>query len=127
MPFDTGGEPVLVTIGDMAVTPTHVIVPHGRFPLRGSTWTVQDSTQMSESIPTYAIILAILLFVFCLLGLLFLLVKEKKYTGFVAVSVSGPGFFHTTQFPAAGPQTGAMVANLVGQARALAASAPPMS
>jgi len=119
-----GDDPVLLTIGDIAVTPTSVIVPHGRYPLHGSTWTVQDSTQMNESIPAYAIVLAVIFFVFCLLGLLFLLIKERKYSGFVSVTVAGNGFFHSTQLPP-NPQSGGMAAHLVGQARSLAAAAPP--
>jgi hypothetical protein len=115
-------DPVLLTMGDIAVTRTHVILPHGRFPLRGSTWTVQDSTQVTESIPAYAIVLAIVFAIFCLLGLLFLLIKEKRYTGFVTISVMGEGFYHSAQFPA-GPETGAWANYQVNQARGLAATA----
>ena len=42
-----GNEPVLLSVGDISVTPSHVIVPQGRYPLHGTTWTVQDSTQVS--------------------------------------------------------------------------------
>jgi hypothetical protein len=114
-------EPVLFAIGDISVTQTQVIVPHGTFPLRGTTWTVQDSTQVTEAIPAYAIVLAILFFVFCLLGLLFLLIKEKRYSGFVTVTVTGDRLFHSVQFPP-GPTTAGWVSQQVGQARALAAS-----
>jgi hypothetical protein len=115
-------ETPLVTIGDITVTQNMVIVPHGRFPLRGTTWTVQDSTTVTQSIPTYAVVLAILLFIFCLLGLLFLLIKETRYYGFVSVTVVGDGLYHTIQLPP-GPQTAGWVAHQVGQARALAAMA----
>ncbi|MCW2864383.1 MAG: hypothetical protein JWP48_6091 [Actinoallomurus sp.] len=121
-----GNEPVLLSIGDISVTQTHVIVPQGRFPLHGTTWTVQDSTQVTESIPAVAIVLAIIFVLFCLIGLLFLLMKEKRYTGFVSITVTGPGLYHTVQFPAA-QHTGAWAADVVGRARAIAASAPPMS
>jgi hypothetical protein len=120
-------EPVLLSIGDISVTPTHVIVPQGRYPLYGTTWTVQDSTQVTEGIPAVAIVLAVIFFIFCLLGLLFLLMKEKRYTGFVSITVTGPGgLYHTVQFPAA-QQTGAWANDMVGRARAIAASAPPAS
>jgi hypothetical protein len=118
----TGNEPILLAIGDMAITPSHVILPQGRFPLRGASWTVQDSSQVSESIPAWAIVLAILLFFLCLLGLLFLLVKERRYLGFISVSVTGPGFHHTAQFPP-GPQSAAWVFHQVNQARAITAQA----
>ncbi len=122
MPMPYEHEPVIMTIGDIAVTRTQVIVPTGRYPLRGTNWTVQDSTQVTESIPAYAVVLAILFFIFCLLGLLFLLIKEKRYSGFVSVTVTGPNLFHAAQFPP-GPQTAAMVTHQVNQARALAAAA----
>jgi hypothetical protein len=121
-----GHDPVLLSIGDISVTPTHVIVPQGRYPLHGTTWTVQDSTQVSEGIPPVAIVLTIIFVWFCLIGLLFLLMKEKKYGGFVSITVTGMGLYHTVQFPAA-QQTGAWAADMVGRARAITASAPPMT
>jgi hypothetical protein len=120
-----GNEPVLLSIGDISVTQTHVIVPQGRFPLHGTTWTVQDSTQVSEGIPAVAIVLTIIFVWFCLIGLLFLLMKEKRYSGFVSITVTGNGLFHTVQFPAA-QQTGAWAADMVGRARGITAAAPPM-
>jgi hypothetical protein len=120
-----GNEPVLLSIGDISVTQTHVIVPQGRFPLHGATWTVQDSTQVSEGIPAVAIVLTIIFVWFCLIGLLFLLMKEKRYSGFVSITVTGSGLYHTVQFPAA-QQTGAWAADMVGRARGITAAAPPM-
>jgi hypothetical protein len=120
-----GSDAILVQIGDIAVTSTHVIVPHGRFPLHGTTWSVQDSTQVTEGIPAIAIVLVIIFVWACLFGLLFLLMKEKRYTGFVAVSVAGPGFQHMTQLPA-GAQTAAWATHMTAQARSMAAAAPPL-
>jgi hypothetical protein len=119
-----GADPVLLSIGDISVTQTHVYVPQGRFPLHGTTWTVQDSTQVSEGIPPVAIILTIVFVWFCLIGLLFLLMKQKRYTGFVTITVTGVGLYHSVQFPSA-QHTGAWAADMVGRARAIAASAPP--
>ncbi len=115
-------EPALLSIGDIVVTRTSVILPQGTFPLHGSTWTVQDSSQVTQTIPTYAVVLTIVFVWFCLLGLLFLLMKETRYTGFISVSVVGNGFFHTVQL-APGPEMAGWVAHQVGQARALAAMA----
>ncbi|WP_290108901.1 hypothetical protein [Actinomadura sp. DC4] len=117
---------MLLSIGDISVTQTHVYVPQGRFPLHGTTWTVQDSTQVSEGIPPVAIILTIVFVWFCLIGLLFLLMKEKRFTGFVSITVTGMGLYHSVQFPAA-QHTGAWAADVVGRARAITASAPPYS
>ena len=119
-----GNDPVLLSIGDISVTQTHVQVPQGRFPVHGTTWAVQDSTQVSESIPPVAIILTIVFVWFCLIGLLFLLMKQKRYTGFVTITVTGVGLYHSVQFPSA-QHTGAWAADMVGRARAIAASAPP--
>ncbi|GAA4905182.1 hypothetical protein LX16_3557 [Stackebrandtia albiflava] len=120
--YPGSGAPVVLTIGDIAVTQHEVIVPQGRFPLRGTTWTVQDSSHMQESIPAYAIVLAVIFFFFCLLGLLFLLIKERKYTGMVIVSVAGEGLYHSVQLPP-GPGTVHQVTQQVNQARAMAAMA----
>jgi hypothetical protein len=90
---------ILMTLGDMAVTPTHVLTPAGAHPISATTWIVQDNVQVTQNIPTWAIVLAVVFAVFCLLGLLFLLVKEDRVQGMVSVSVQGPGFFHATQLP----------------------------
>lgn len=116
-------ETPLLTIGDIVVTKDWVYVPQGRFPLRGTTWTVQDATQVNEVTPTWALIVAIVVaLVTCLLGLLFLLVKEQQYVGFVAVTVTGEGLHHTTHF-AAGPPSAQWAHGQVAEARALAAAA----
>lgn len=93
-------EPTLATLGDIAVTHHWVVVPAGRFPVRGTTWTVQDLTRTEEKIATAGVVLAILFFWVCLLGLLFLLMKERRLTGWVQVNVSGPGLHHATMIPA---------------------------
>ena len=94
-----GPEPVRVQLGDIAVTDTYVQTPAGSYPLRGTTWTVTNQTYVTESIPAYAIVLTIIFVVFCLLGLLFLLLKERKVNGAMQVSVQGPGLWHSTYIP----------------------------
>jgi len=95
---------VLVSVGDIACTQTEVITPTGRAPLRGTTWLVSNQTTVTESIPTYAIVLAIIFALACLLGLLFLLMKEKKVQGQMQVSVQGQGFYYATQVPVSSVQ-----------------------
>ena len=73
--------------------------PVGSFALRGTTWTVSNQTIVTQGIQASAIVLAIVLFIFCLLGLLFLLVKERRVNGAVQVSVAGTGFSHSTYIP----------------------------
>ncbi|MGH8878579.1 MAG: hypothetical protein ACRD0P_14750 [Stackebrandtia sp.] len=116
-------EPVLMVIGDISITQNTIVVPQGQFPLRGTTWTVQDSTQVNQGTPTWATVLAIVGFFFvCLFSLFLLLVKETKYIGFVTVSVTGPGLHHAVQMPP-GPMSVAAATNQVNQARSMAAVA----
>jgi hypothetical protein len=114
------GPPLLV-IGDIVVTRHTVRVPQGTYPLRGTTWTVQDTTQVTEVTPTYAIILAVVFALCCLLGLLFLLVREKRYSGAVVVTVAGEGFTHST-YLTPGPTTVQWAQHQVRLAQALAAT-----
>jgi hypothetical protein len=120
---DPQDNTILMSIGDISVTKDWVIVPQGWHPLRGTTWTVQDSSQVTEEIPTYAIVLAVVFTVIlCGLGLLFLLIKERRYSGFIIVTVAGPGLYHSVQLPP-GPENAAWAANQVNRARGLAAFA----
>jgi hypothetical protein len=110
---------VILTVGDALVTADSVLVPQGRFPLAGTTWTVRDTTTIVATTPRYARVLAYI-FAFLLLPLLFLRIKERHYAGFVVVTVVGEGLYHTVRFPP-GPESTVHVAGLVNQARALAA------
>ena len=91
--------PIRVQLGQIACTDTHVITPAGTYPLKGTIWTVSNQTFVTSAIPAWAIICAILFFIFCLLGLLFLLVKERRVNGAVQVAVQGPGLSFSTYIP----------------------------
>ncbi|WP_237071885.1 hypothetical protein [Mycobacterium avium] len=69
------------------------------------------------------VVLCIIFVWFCLLGLLFLLMKERKYVGSIQVTVQGDGFYYSTLIPAAGPPALLSVTQQVNYARALAAAA----
>ena len=99
--FETPGadEPVLVTIGDISVTATRVYTPSGSRPLSEVSWTVTDLSVTSQEIPTWAIVCAVVFFLLCFLGLLFLLAKETRTQGQLQVTVHGPGMLHTTSVP----------------------------
>ena len=90
---------MLVTIGDIGVTPSTVITPNGTRPVGKVQWMFTDMSRTTQAIPAWAIVCTIAFFVFCLLGLLFLLVKETRTEGSVQVIVQGPGFVHTVQLP----------------------------
>jgi hypothetical protein len=116
----------LVQIGDISVDQHWVHTPAGWVPTAQATWTVQDMTLRSMVIPTYAIILAIVTSVMtCLLGLLFLLIKEERPTGWVQVTVQGPGLTHTTQVPVSRQEMVMDVYSRVDYARSLTAAAQP--
>src|SRR3954465_4215453 len=111
--------PVLVQLGDIQVTQFHVLTPNGTHPINRTTWVVTDYTTYTEAIPPYAIVLAVVFAFACLLGLLFLLIKERRPQGFVLVSVQGPGFSHATQLP---PGNGPYAHHQVGYIRNLVAA-----
>jgi hypothetical protein len=114
-------EPTLVTIGDVIVTQSWVVTPSGTRPRREANWTVTPMYQTTTGIPTWAIICAVIFFVFCLLGLLFLLAKEEKTTGHMQVTVQAPGLFHTTYVPVSSPMQANDIVNRVNYVRALPA------
>ncbi|MFG3409068.1 hypothetical protein [Streptomyces sp. NPDC048142] len=115
-----GGVPVL-SIGDITVLSDAIVTPSGSMPLKGAVWTATDMSRTEEKIPAHAIVLAIVFAWFCLIGLLFLLMKEKRTVGFVQVTVTGGGRYHSTMIPVMGPYTFPAVMGHVNQARAMCA------
>lgn len=89
----------LLTLGDIAVNGDTIVSPAGSMPLRGAVWTATDMSRTEERIPPHAIVLAILFFLLCFVGLLFLLMKERVTTGFVQVGVNSGGRHHSTMIP----------------------------
>ena len=51
--------PVLMTVGDVAVTETEILLPFGRFPLSRSVWVVRDNTRSERRTAGWAIVFAI--------------------------------------------------------------------
>jgi hypothetical protein len=120
-----GGQPEqwLQTIGDISISQHWVMTPTGPYPIRGSVWTVTDMTHWQEGVSAGGVILCIIFVWFCLLGLLFLLMKDRKLVGQIQVTVQGKGFYHSAMIPVTGPQTVMNVHQLVNYARSLAAAA----
>ncbi|MEU9603187.1 hypothetical protein [Streptomyces sp. NPDC048057] len=114
------GSP-LVAIGDIVVMHDTIVTPAGHLPLKGAVWNVTDMSRTEEKIPTHAIVLAVVFFFFCFLGLLFLLMKEKKTTGYVQVTVTSGGKHHATMVPAQHMMTIQHVMGQVNYARSLSA------
>jgi hypothetical protein len=115
--------PVMVTIGDIACTNTLVITPSGQAPIGGVVWSYTDMSRTTRSIPTWAIVCAVVFFFFCLLGLLFLLAKEDRTEGTVQVVVQGQGFLHQVQLPVSSVMQIQDYAARVNYARSLSAAA----
>jgi hypothetical protein len=111
----------VLTIGDITLTEDRILTANGSAPLKGSQWFVRDQSRTEQKIPTYAIVLAIVFALFCLLGLLFLLMKEKKTTGYVEVEVRSGDLRHATQIPVWSELAVNQVRAQVAQAQALAA------
>jgi hypothetical protein len=115
-------DQVLLTIGDIGVSRYWVVTPNGSAPLQGSTWVVLDMTRTEQKIPTWAIVLAIVFALACLLGLLFLLVKEEVTTGYVQVQVKSGNLQHATQVPVSSTVAVAQIRQQVSQAQSMAAA-----
>jgi uncharacterized membrane protein YeiB len=113
----------VLTIGDIGVTRNWVVTPNGTARLGGSQWSARDMTRTESKIPTWAIVLAVIFALVCLLGLLFLLAKEKYTTGYVEVSVQAGNLIHATQIPVASQYQVAQIRQQVSQAQTLAAAA----
>ncbi|MFI0872853.1 hypothetical protein ACH4TM_00340 [Streptomyces parvus] len=118
VPGQGGGVPVL-SIGDITVMNDAIVTPSGSMPLKGAVWTATDMSRTEEKIPAHAIVLAIIFALFCLIGLLFLLMKEKRTTGFVQVTVTSGGRHHSTMIPATGPHTFPAIMGQLNQARSM--------
>jgi hypothetical protein len=116
-------DPTVLTIGDIGVTRNWVVTPNGTARLGGSQWIARDMTRTESKIPTWAIVLAVIFALVCLLGLLFLLAKEKHTTGYVEVSVQAGNLFHATQIPVSSQYQVAQIRQQVSQAQTLAAAA----
>ncbi|SCD84178.1 hypothetical protein GA0115239_109623 [Streptomyces sp. BpilaLS-43] len=115
-----GGVPML-SLGDITVMNDGIVTPAGTLPLKGAVWTATDMSRTEEKIPTVGIVLAIVFALFCLIGLLFLLMKEKRTTGFIQITVTSGGRHHATMIPANGPETFPWVMAQLNTARSLSA------
>lgn len=118
VPVGGMGAPLLA-LGDITIVGDQIITPAGNMPLKGAVWNAMDMSRTEEKIPTVAIVLAIVFALLCLVGLLFLLMKEKKTTGFIQVTVTSGGKHHATMIPATGPDTIHWVMGQLNYARSL--------
>jgi hypothetical protein len=114
--------PVIVQIGEIAVTSTVVRTPAGDIPLAGSTWTVADYWHNEQKIPTWAIVCAIVGFcVLTVFSLFFLLAKETVYRGTAQITVTNGTRQYVARIPVTDQFQVAHLHQQVNYVRSLAA------
>ncbi len=114
--------PVIVQIGELAVTSTVVRTPAGDIPLAGSTWHVTDYWHNEQKIPTWAIVMTVVGFcVLTIFSLLFLLAKETIYRGTVQVTVTNGAHQYVARIPVTDQAQVAHLHQQVNYVRSLAA------
>ena len=113
----------VLTIGDIAITTDKVLTPNGTGSLADSQWIFSDMSRTESRIPATAVILAIVFAILCLIGLLFLLMKETITTGYAEVSVHSGNLYHKVQIPIKSKQDVDCIRELVNKAQSLAAQA----
>lgn len=120
-----GREPALVQFGDISISEHWLITPAGTAPLAGTQIFVTDMTREDRVIPAWAIIFAIIGFFFFFLGLLFLLVKETRTSGFIQISVTNGAFTYQAAELSRGGRTNQLyeLQNRANYARGLIARA----
>jgi hypothetical protein len=120
-----GQEPALVQFGDISITEHWVITPAGTAPLAGTQIFVTDMTREVRVIPPWAVVFAVIGFFFFLLGLLFLLVRETRTSGFMQISVTNGAFTYQSAELARGSRTNQLyeLQNRANYARGLIARA----
>lgn len=116
-------DPVVLTVGDITVTRHWVVTPNGNAPLAGSHWQAMDLSRTERKLPGWAIVCAIIFFLACLLGLLFLAVKQDHTTGYVEVTVESGSLRHVSQVPVTSVGQVAQIRQVVYQAQSLATEA----
>jgi len=116
-------EEVVLTIGDILVSPSWVVTPNGTAPLAGSQWTVLDNTRVEKYLSGWTVFWAIFLAFFFLVGLLLLFFRKERIVGYVHVTVVSGHVMHTTQLPVAHPIDVDRARAIVRRAQVMAAAA----
>ncbi len=116
------GAPYLAVFGPIRVTQTTVMTPAGTFPLSGSTWLAEARGYVDRVTPLWAILVAVLGFVVVpFVSLLFLLVKEDRWRGYVQVGVAYGDLRYAIRLPAESAVVAESIRRQVGYVRSVAA------
>jgi hypothetical protein len=98
--FPPPAGPVVVQIGELAVTSSVVHTPTGDIPLRGSSWLVSEQWMTEQKTPRWAIVLAVVGFcVVTFFSLFFLLAKETVRRGTAQVTVTNGPLQYVARIP----------------------------
>ncbi|MEA9985270.1 hypothetical protein [Subtercola sp. RTI3] len=99
-PFQAGPTPqFLVGVGNVNATDYWVVTPAGSWPLADVNVTSHDQTATTTHTPAWAIVMVIVFIWFFLLSLLFLLAKETRVSGYIAVHIQAGEQSFTEQIP----------------------------
>ena len=90
---------ILNSVGNIRVTADWVFTPAGTWPIRDANITSSDQTATTTHTPAWAIVLVIVFIWFFFLSLLFLLAKETRIVGYIAVTVQAGAHSYTEQVP----------------------------
>lgn len=89
----------LVRLGNVHATDQWIVTPAGSWPLAQTNVTSVDQTSTTTHTPTWAVVMVIVFIWFFLLSLLFLLAKERRVGGYVAVHIQCGPESYTEQVP----------------------------
>ena len=110
---------------NLLVCSTHLSAFGAVSPIVGTEWSTTTSGSAQRYIPTHAIVLCVLFIWVCFLGLLFLAMKEERFTGEVTVSVrASDGHLRTESVPVASIADRDLVLARVAWAQQVAARGP---
>ncbi|MBN9613412.1 MAG: hypothetical protein J0H64_08140 [Actinobacteria bacterium] len=107
-------SPYLVSLGNIHATQHWVVTPGGSWELSRANVTVQDQTSTTTHTPGWAIVMVIIFIWFFLLSLLFLLAKEARTFGYIAITVYADGQSYVEHVPVHSAQQRADVLARVG-------------
>lgn len=104
----------------MTANEAWIVTPAGTWPIADVNVTSVDQTSMTTHTPAWAIVLVILLIWFFFLSLLFLLARETRVGGYVAIHISARnGQTYTEQIPVFSAEQRAAVLGRAGYLQAL--------
>jgi hypothetical protein len=109
-----------VNLGNVTANEAWVVTPAGTWPMADVNVTTVDQTTTTTHTPAWAIVLVVVFIWFFLLSLLFLLAREVRVGGYVAIHISARnGQTYTEQVPVYAAQQRADVFARAGYLQAL--------